>query len=300
MRLHREGKLSRTTFYGDDSETVLNELSESIRLLDATCVRVDEMETRIAFLTDDGVQLLGCSYNESGEPEPRAESEKGFGLRSDLSGMDELSGAESLGHLNETYDHFEMELIPGLVYARYTAEQMLPPGDIRQSTEQMDEMTYFMAWMIRQLVVKKQRLLYKTDHSELLKACRQVIARYNNGAFSTDKIVFDDARSVSDIKQIPEIMSDLNPVYIWLEKKRAVVALIGGMDHAGVYAYVDTEDAVLHDDSMKLIDGLVYYDDGLREADDDYKDYLKSLEHDAVPYLDWKRKQMNLPIPKRQ
>jgi CHASE3 domain sensor protein len=38
----------------------------------------------------------------------------------------------------------------------------------------------------------------------------------------------------------------------------------------------------------------------LREAGDEYKDYLKSLEQEAIPYLDWKRKQMNLPIPKRR
>jgi len=106
--------------------------------------------------------------------------------------------------------------------------------------------------------------------------------------------------SLKDLKQIPEIIQDLEPTHVWLEKHRVTVALIGGMDHAGVYAYTNSEEAVLHDDKMKLIDGLVYYDDGLREAGDDYKDYLKSLEHEAIPYMDWKRKQMNLPIPKRK
>ena len=123
--------------------------------------------------------------------------------------------------------------------------------------------------------------------------------RYNDGAYSRAKINLSDAAS-KDLKQIPEIIRNLEPVYIWLEKRRAIVALTGGMDHAGVYAYVNNEEAVLHDDNLTLIDGLVYYDDGLREADDDYKDYLKSLEHEAIPYLDWKRKQMNLPIPKRK
>lgn len=87
---------------------------------------------------------------------------------------------------------------------------------------------------------------------------------------------------------------------MWLEEKRVIVALIGGMDHAGVMAYMNNEEAVPRDDDMKLIEGLWYYDDGLQEADDDYKEYLDSLQNEAILYLDWKRKQMNLPIPQRK
>ncbi len=106
--------------------------------------------------------------------------------------------------------------------------------------------------------------------------------------------------SAEDLRQIPRIILDLEPVSIWLEEKRVIVALIGGMDHAGVMAYMNNEEAVPRDDDMKLIEGLRYYDDGLQEADDDYKEYLDSLRNEAIPYLDWKRKQMNLPIPQRK
>lgn len=78
-----------------------------------------------------------------------------------------------------------------------------------------------------------------------------------------------------------------------------MVALSGGLDHAGAVAYEESQDALLGDGDMMLIEGLVYYDDGLREADDDYEEYLKRLENEAAPYLDWKRKQMNLRIPER-
>jgi len=299
MRLHREGKLSRTTFYSDDPEAGQSELPEAVRSLRATYVRVDEVMVNIDFHSKEGMQLLRCFSDEFGEPLSRGEESKGLGFRSDPFDKDELSGTESLEYLNENYDHFQMELIPGLTYERYTAEQTDPPEDIRQSNEMMDMFTDFMNESIKELAVKKQRLLYQTDHDELLKACRQVITRHNDRIYSRAKINLSDA-SLKDLKQIPEIIQDLEPTHVWLEKHRVTVALIGGMDHAGVYAYTNSEEAVLHDDKMKLIDGLVYYDDGLREAGDDYKDYLKSLEHEAIPYMDWKRKQMNLPIPKRK
>ena len=148
------------------------------------------------------------------------------------------------------------------------------------------------------MTVKKQKLLYQTDHQELLKACRQVITRYNDRVYSRAKININDA-SANDLKQIPRIILDLEPVYIWIHNDRVMVALMGGMDHAGVTAYMNSGEAVASDDDFVLIDGLLYYDDGLREADDDYKDYLKSLKNEVTTYLDWSRKKMNLPVPKR-
>lgn len=299
MARHREGTLSRTTFYSDDPETVRNELPEALASLRASYVRVDEMMVNINFHSEDGVQLLRCFSNEFGEPSSRPKETKGLGFRTDPFDMDKLSGAESLEHLNKTYHHFEMELIPGLTYEKYPPEEADRPQDARQSNEMMDMFTEFMNESLKELAVNKQRLLYQTDHDKLLKACRQVIERYNERVYSRAKINLSDASS-KDLKQIPKIILDLEPVYVWLEKGRVIVALTGGMDHAGVYGYANNEEEVLHDDQRKLIDGLVYYDDGLREADDDYKDYLKSLEHEAIPYLDWKRKQMNLLIPKRE
>jgi len=300
MRLHREGKLSGTTFYGDDSETSQNELPESIRSLQSTYVRVNEIMVDISFSSGDkGTQSLSCFSNELGEPTSRGNNAKGLGFRSDPYSMDKLSGKESLSFLNENYNHFEMELIPGLTYNRFTEEQTVPPENVRQSNERMDTMMDFMMKTINELVVKKQRLLHRTNHHEFLKACRQVIVRYNEGVYSRAKINFGDPASEKDWKQIPQIILDFEPVYIWLKKDSVIVALIGGLDHAGVIAYMNDEKTAAGDDDFKLFDGLTYYDDGLTEASEDYKDYLDSLENEAIPYLDWKRKQMNLPIPKR-
>jgi hypothetical protein len=298
MRLHREGKLSRTTYYIDDPKTVRNEVPEIIRSLQPTHVSVYEIMVDITFRSDDSSQLLRCSSNEFGEHKPRDGNTKGLGFRKDPFEMDKLTGTESLDYLNENYDHFQMDLFPGLTYEKFEVEKPVSLEEVRKRNEAMEKMMNFITETIKELAVKKQKLLYQTDHQVLLKACRQVITRFNGGVYSRAKINIIDA-SANDLKQIPQIILDLEPVYVWINKNRVMVALIGGMDHAGVTAYMNSQEAVASDDDFLLIDGLLYYDDGLREADDDYKDYLKDLKVEAITYLDWKRKKMNLPIPKR-
>jgi len=299
MRSYREGKLSRTTFYFDDAEAVRNELPESINSMRPTYVRVYEIMVEIKFHSEDGVQLLRCFSSEFGEPKEREGNKKGLGFRSNPYQMDTLFGNESLDYLNDNYEHFEMELIPGLKYEKYPAEQAVKREEIRQSNERMDLIMEMMEKTIEELAMKKQRLLYQTDHHELLTACRKIIAIYRDGQFSRSKINIADTQAAGDLERVPRIILDLEPVYIWFEDNRVIVALIGGMDHAGVQAYVNDDEAVTSDDSLRLIEGLLYYDDGLREAGADYKDYLESLENEAITYLDWKRKQKNLPIPER-
>ncbi|MFC1760621.1 hypothetical protein ACFL6U_00900 [Planctomycetota bacterium] len=322
MRLHREGELSNTIFYGEDSNTSGIVVPESIRSLQYTYVRVNEMMVDINFSSaKESTQSLHCFSNEFGEPQSNGDNPIGLGFRSNPFSTDKLSGKESLNYLNEKYIHFQIELIPGLIYHRFMEDQTGPTKDVRQSNEQMDLLMDFMSKTVNELAVKKQRLLHRTDPNELLKACRQTIVRYNNGEYSKAKLDFmdlpeeyiseiseedleeilDTLKGVTedDLKKIPDIILDLKPAYIWFDNDSVKVALIGGMDHAGVTAYVNEEEAIIGDDNFKLIDGLLYYDDGLREASEDYKDYLDSLQNEAIPYLDWKRKQMNLPIPKR-
>ena len=103
------------------------------------------------------------------------------------------------------------------------------------------------------------------------------------------------------MKELPDAIRTLKPTSVQVHDVMVtiqMVALAGGLDHVGVVAYADdsetSEDngqAVAEDDHWKLLDGLWYYDDGLAEADADYKDYLKSLQHEALTYLEWKRRQ---------
>ncbi len=298
MRLHREGKLTSNIYYCDDIETKQNELPEQIRMLQPTYVQIHEVMLNIAFHHDeDKFQLLRCFSNEFGEPTSSGNDTKGLGFRKDPFGMDRLSGNESLEYLNKNYDHFQMTLIQGLMYEMYTEEKQRTLEELKQSNEFMNKMFGEMQKILDELAIKKQRLLYRTDHQELLAACRKIIKKYNDGVFSTDKINIDHKEFENDIKHIPEIIINLEPVYIWLNNNSVTVALIGGMDHAGAIVYINNDQVNTRDDYIEIIDGLYYYDDGLREANKDYKDYLKSLEKEAIPYLDWKRKQMNLSIP---
>lgn len=296
MRLRREGKLSRNSFYRDDTDSGMDELPNIITSLNPAHVRVDEVMVHVTFSSDGGTQMLTCISNEFGEPPASGDGPKGMGFRSDPVAVDHLSGSETLAELNEKYDHFQMELIPGLMYMKGQADPAFSQEGARQSNEQMDMFMDAMEKTLSTLAIKKQQLLYRTDHHELLKACRQVITLCNEGTLNQSKIIPGEA-SAEDIGQVPQIILDLEPVYIWPSEGRVMVALIGGFDHAGVSAYL-SDDATAEEDQIKLVDGLMYYDDGLREADEDYKDYLASLKKEADTYLDWKRKQMNLPVPK--
>ena len=311
MRLHREGRLSASTYYHDDPPAKLSELPEPIRALHATSVHVNEIMLDMTFLSEDGVQHLRCISDEFGEHATADEEPKGFGFRTNPYAMDKLSGTESLDYLNANYKHFEINLIPGLTYQLFPEDRIPTQAEVKQRGEASETMLAFMREAMSELAVKKQRLLYRTDHHKLLEASWESIRRFNEGAFSAAKVDIlpegllevaahiDREKYARDLKQIPQIILDLEPVYIWFERNRVMVALIGGLDHAGVLAYLNDEDAMPGDDDMELIAGLRYYDDGLREAGADYEDYLKSLEHEAIPPIDWQRKRMNLPIPER-
>ena len=312
MRLHREGKLSASTYYHDDPPAKLSELPESIRALQATSVHVDEIMLDMTFLSEDGVQHLQCISDEFGEHATADGETKGFGFRTNPYAMDKLSGTESLNYLNANYKHFEINLIPGLTYQRFPEDRIPTQAEMKQRGEASETMLAFMRETMSELAVKKQRLLYRTDHDALLAACRKVIQRFNEGGFSTGSIRlmpeevmasikgFNKEEHAHDLKQIPEVILGLEPVRIDLGKESLAIVFIGGLDHAGVYAYMNDRDAVPRDDDMELIPGLRYYDDGLQEAGENYREYLKSLEHEALIPIDWQRKRMNLPLPERQ
>lgn len=294
MRLDREGKLSDNTFYCDDPAEKQDELPDVINLLEPTFVQVQEVMVNIGFLGEDNVmQVLICYSNEFGKPSSVYGDAKGWGWRSDPFGMDDLTGKETLDELNVKYDNFEMELIKGLDYHIFREEEKITLNRLKEGHKAMDMLLGY----AYELAVKKQRLLYQTDHKALLKACREAIERYNDGVFSTDKIDVIGERLTKDLKNIPKIIMNLEPVYVWLYEDHVMVALIGGLDHAGVVAYMNDVEGGNGDDDFKLIDGLIYYDDGLREGGEKYKEYLKSLEKEALRPIDWNRKEMGLPIP---
>jgi hypothetical protein len=313
MRLSRAGKLTGSVYYCDDPAAKWSELPEPIRALGPTSVQVDEMMVWMMFLSADGAQHLQCFSNEFGEPEMPEGAPKGSGVRKDPFARDELSGRESLDDLNRDYVHFEMSLRPGLSYQVSRDERPQTLEQLKRSAGGSEGVFAWVRKSVDELTVKKQRLLYRTNHQALLAACRESIKRFNDGAFSTPTIYImskdllehtnppvDREKYARDLKQIPPIILGLEPINIMFEKNRVTLVFMGGFDHAGVFAYLDDKEAVSGDDDMELIPGLRYYDDGLREAREECLSYLKSLEHEALSPIDWQRKQMNLPLPVRK
>jgi len=311
MRLRREGKLAASAFHCDDPAEKLVQVPQAIRVIEPTSIAVDESMVTLMFLSGGRTQHLQCYSNEFGEPRVD-EGTKGSGFRVNPYAMDKLTGDESLDSLNETYVHFGMNLIPGLRYEFYAEETPDTLEAVKQSDESLAGVSDMVRRMATVLAVKRQRLLHRVDHQKLLEACRETIRRYNQGVFSAAEIfpvreefkeetdTLEYERSEKDTKHVPELILSLEPGYLWFTDNSVMVAIAGGLDHAGVIAYAEgVEEEELRDDAMRLIDGLVYYDDGLKEAGEDYREYLQSLRDEVLLYHDWSRKQMNLPIPKR-
>jgi hypothetical protein len=299
MCQHRQGRLPDNIFFYDDHVKKQKMLPEPVLSLHPTYVRVLDIMTDIGFLDEGRTQSLRCDSNEFGNPISRDDNVKGLGFTKDPFDMEKLHGQESLDYLNGRYEHFEIELFPGLVYQVFKEEKLTNIAEVKESVRNSDILFTQMFKMMDIVAVKKQRLLYKTDHNELLKACREIMVKYKNGGFSAGKIDLVEERFSKDIKNIPEIIMNLEPVYIWFGENTVMVALMGGLDHSGVVAYDSVDEQTARKDDIKLLDGLFYYDDGLREGAQDYKDYLKDLRTESVTYLDWKRKQMNLPVPNK-
>lgn len=217
--------------------------------------------------------------------------------------MDKLTGKETLDYLNTTYAHFEMTLRPRLMYRASRDEPPRTLQQEKQSAKMMEMMSGFMDKTISELAVKQQRLLYKTDHQELLNACRDAMKDLKARRFSRAKIntseVAVDANVAEDLKRMPEAIKRLEPVYVWFEPNNVMVALMGGLGHSGVRAYAEGAAPLAAEDEIKLIDGLWYYDDGLREGGPEYRKYLKSLEKEALSPIEWRRKHA-APTPPSQ
>jgi len=311
MRLSREGKLSANAYHCDDPADKLGELPEAILAIEPTSIAINEVMMSLIFVSDDGTQHLRCMSNEFGEP-PAAGDAKGLGFRTDPYAMDRLTGDESLDALNENYTHFHMSLFPGLQYEYYGDEAPVTVEGAKETAEGLAGLTDLIHTMGTELALKRQRLLYRVDHQKLLDACWVLLKRHDEGVFSSDQIhivpeKFKDQmkgtveyrQTEENIEHIPQIILDLEPGYVWFLGDSVMVAIAGGLDHAGVNAYADGVEHELDDDEMRLVDGLVYYDDGLREAGEPYKEYLRSLREEVTLYIDWMRKQKDLPIPAR-
>lgn len=61
---------------------------------------------------------------------------------------------------------------------------------VKESVVGTKAATDFVMQAMNELIIKRQRLLHRTDHQELLKACRLIMQRHDDGVFSRAKIYF--------------------------------------------------------------------------------------------------------------
>jgi hypothetical protein len=129
------------------------------------------------------------------------------------------------------------------------------------------------------------KLLYRTDHKALLGACRELSGCMRMGKLKARMYHFGPNPD-PQTAQFPQPILDLMPAYVTVETDgRVVVAMMGGLDHFGVYAYPEDYKKPPFDDfrfgDMKLIEGLWYYDDGYDARPEDWQERIDALKPKA-------------------
>lgn len=129
------------------------------------------------------------------------------------------------------------------------------------------ELTYIIPWYYAKYQAQQRRvlLLCKTDHQALLKAGREILIhepvkkRLREGQGIAGS--FHIPRGV----QIPQAIVDLRPQTVLIDYSGyLLIEMHGGMDHFGVRIYPEgvNEPHPLFHGGRKLLEGLVYYDEG--------------------------------------
>lgn len=165
---------------------------------------------------------------------------------------------------------FAIVLIIIIIFAllTLTSERMFFEEDAKESRE------------------KIAQLLYKTDHSALLEACRTVLERVDAGQLDMDDL--SEIRESQNLEtlNLPEEIVKLDPTYITIFASGVVMLeLHGGYHHSGVFAFPEDFDYIARpsytNEGMMLIKDLWYYDDGFHDVDN-YEIELEALRQGAI------------------
>jgi len=131
--------------------------------------------------------------------------------------------------------------------------------------------------------ILRVRLLYESDHAALLEACRDLGRRAIAGELKAGMYkVKGSADAV--VQAFPRRILELEPVYVVVgEEGEITVAMIGGLDHIGVYGYPEgySRSACAARGDRELIGGLWYYDDGYNARPQDWDWHIERLRRKA-------------------
>ena len=111
-------------------------------------------------------------------------------------------------------------------------------------------------------------LLCKTDHQDLLEACRELLRKVETGelntGFYTVRGGIFSPRS-PEASQFPQVILDLQPRDVFIRRDKYVtMEMHGGIDHFGVHAYPDDFKEPFKGfkyGDREIIPGLWYYDE---------------------------------------
>jgi hypothetical protein len=123
-------------------------------------------------------------------------------------------------------------------------------------------------WLVHSSAEKahkqKEVLLYQTDHTALLEACRKVSDESITGKWELKSYNMGEASNPAT-SRFPQIILHLKPSYVTISENGTIlIELLGGLGHVGVIAYPKDFKPPYKDfkyGDKELIPGLWYYED---------------------------------------
>jgi len=128
----------------------------------------------------------------------------------------------------------------------------------------------------RQIKRKKVKLLFESNHEELLLACRKMLLEAEDGKRDYGELWFGDEEGKKLFECLPEPLKNIEPVYIVISHESIMVALWGGMYHMGLIVFSEDFPAWGDKCHKELIEGLWYYDDRHKNTPN-FEEYIESL-----------------------
>lgn len=128
----------------------------------------------------------------------------------------------------------------------------------------------------RKIESKKVKLLFESNHEELLLACRKMLLEAKDGKREYGELLFLTKEEKKLYESLPEPLKKIEPVSIGISPDRIMVSLWGGMYHVGIVAFPEGTMPWGNQCHKELIEGLWYYDDRYN-SDPDFEEYIESL-----------------------
>jgi hypothetical protein len=148
---------------------------------------------------------------------------------------------------------------------------------------------YCVVWAMRDLdkmEARRPALLYKTDHRELLGACRELSRQVATGRLKPGSYQLNISKPDPHTRQFPQLILDLHPLHVEVKENGLVNIVMSPVVMYGVVAYpedienIPTKAFKYRDGSwgIELIENLWYYDEDFQNHPEHIKDVEELLK----------------------